>query len=60
VPDVTCWVRAYVRGCTQALSCVREIEVSHWGNIYVEETYEVVSDLVLASLSTSGVSGDLS
>jgi hypothetical protein len=39
---------------------VREIEVSHWGNIYVEETYEVVSDLVLASLSTSGVSGDLS
>jgi hypothetical protein len=23
---------------------VREIEVSHWGNIYVEESYEIVSD----------------
>lgn len=23
---------------------VREIEVSHWGNIYVEETYEIVSE----------------
>jgi hypothetical protein len=27
----------------QVNSLVREIEVSHWGNIYVEETYEIVS-----------------
>eukprot|EP00967_Tisochrysis_lutea_P142384 scaffold262939_cov19-Tisochrysis_lutea.AAC.2 len=27
----------------KAMSLVREIEISHWGNIYVEETYEVVS-----------------
>lgn len=26
----------------QAISLVREIEVSHWGNIYVEESYELV------------------
>jgi len=26
----------------QATTLVREIEVSHWGNIYVEETYELV------------------
>mmetsp|Transcript_29006 Transcript_29006/g.78111 ORF Transcript_29006/g.78111 Transcript_29006/m.78111 type:complete len:619 (+) Transcript_29006:95-1951(+) len=25
----------------KAMSLVREIEISHWGNIYVEETYEV-------------------
>lgn len=29
--------------CSQALSLAREIEVSHWGNIYVEEQYELVS-----------------
>lgn len=28
-----------------ATSLVREIEVSHWGNIYVEEAYTVVSTL---------------
>lgn len=27
----------------QVNSLVREIEVSHWGNIYVEEKYEIVS-----------------
>ena len=29
----------------QATSLTREIEVSHWGNIYVEEQYELVSGL---------------
>jgi hypothetical protein len=27
----------------QVNKLVREIEVSHWGNIYVEESYEIVS-----------------
>jgi hypothetical protein len=27
----------------QVNKLVREIEVSHWGNIYVEEVYEIVS-----------------
>lgn len=27
----------------QVNKLVREIEVSHWGNIYVEDTYEIVS-----------------
>jgi hypothetical protein len=27
----------------QVTKLVREIEVSHWGNIYVEESYEIVS-----------------
>ena len=31
----------------QAVSLVREIEISHWGNIYVEETYELVGARVL-------------
>lgn len=25
----------------EALSCVREISVSHWGNVYVEEYYTI-------------------
>jgi len=28
---------------TQVTKLVREIEVSHWGNIYVEESYLIVS-----------------
>lgn len=27
----------------QAITLVKEIELSHWGNIYVEEKYELVS-----------------
>lgn len=33
----------------QVNKLVREIEVSHWGNIYVEETYEIVSQEQLAT-----------
>jgi hypothetical protein len=34
----------------QALTFLKEIEVSHWGNIYVEEKYELVSNSVFISI----------
>lgn len=34
----------------QVNKLVREIEVSHWGNIYVEESYEIVSDTATAAV----------
>jgi hypothetical protein len=33
----------HVPAWAQINKLVREIEVSHWGNIYVEESYEIVS-----------------
>jgi hypothetical protein len=41
------------RACAQVNKLVREIEVSHWGNIYVEETYEIVSCRWLCSCRPS-------
>lgn len=35
--------RVLARAPLQVLTLVREIEVSHWGNIYVEESYIIVS-----------------
>jgi hypothetical protein len=37
-----CWLCHYL----QANKLVKEIQISMWGNIYVEELYEVVSALV--------------
>jgi len=41
----------------QAISLVREIEVSHWGNIYVEDTYELVGMSWVRGYEFTGRSG---
>lgn len=39
----------------QAITYVKEIEVSHWGNIYVEEKYELVSVEAPHSIATQSL-----